>query len=180
MIHTDQIAKAVTAYLERHPADGPRLAPLSAALADAGDITSRKAFTGHATCSAIVVDPARRVLHIRHNVLQLWLCPGGHLEPDDISLVDAAAREVEEETGIPLDRLTLVDDIPVDVDVHPIPANDARGEPEHEHFDLRFVFTVPDGAAVRLQAEEVHDFAWLPLAEIQPEHLRYRVTRLLG
>jgi len=181
MIHADQIAKALAAYLERHPADAPRLAPLSAALAGTGDVTSRKTFAGHATVSAIVVNGAHEVLHIRHNALKIWLCPGGHLESDDTNLVDAAAREVDEETGIPADRLAIADDIPVDIDVHPIPANDTKREPGHQHYDLRFVFTTTDDApAVRLQAEEVHDFAWLPLAELQPEHLRDRVTRVLG
>ena len=180
MVDTDQIAKAVAAYLERHPTDAARLAPLSLALTDVGDLTSRKTFTGHVTCSAVLVNAERRVLHIRHNALQTWLRPGGHLECDDNSLVDAAVREVEEETGIPADRLTLADDIPVDIDVHAIPTNPAKDEPGHQHFDLRFVFTMADAAAVRLQADEVHDFTWLPLAEIQPEHVRARVTRLLG
>ncbi|MBB5873226.1 8-oxo-dGTP pyrophosphatase MutT (NUDIX family) [Allocatelliglobosispora scoriae] len=179
MIHTDQVARVVAAYLDRHPGDAARLEPLCTALAEGTDIASRKTFTGHVTCSAVVVNAAQQVVHIRHNVLQAWLRPGGHLEDEDTSLVGAAAREVEEEIGIPADRLTLVDETPVDIDVHPIPANDAKGEPGHRHFDVRYVFTVIGKAEVRLQAEEVHDVVWLPLAEIQPEHVRDRVSRLL-
>ena len=177
MIHIDQIAKAITAYLEREPGDADRLAPLVAALGEPTDITSRETFTGHVTCSAIVLDPDRRVLHIRHNALNRWLCPGGHLEPGDTSLAEAARREAVEETGIPAGELYLVDDVPVDIDVHPIPASAAKGEPEHQHFDLRFVFTTDGDAQVALQAEEVHDFAWLPFGEF---HLRDRVGSLLA
>ena len=178
MIHHDQIRKTITRYLERHPGEADRLTPLTAALAADGDVTSRKTFTGHVTCSAIVTDPQGRVLHIRHNVLRRWLCPGGHLEPGDTSLVDAAMREVTEETGIPSTRLTLTDDVPIDVDVHPIPANPAKHEPAHWHFDLRYAFTISgDTITVALQAEEVHDFAWLPTAQMQSTALRRKLTQ---
>jgi len=180
MIHTDQVAKTIAAYLERHPDEADRLAPIGAALAEPGDVTSRKTAPGHVTCSAIVVNPDRRVLHIRHNALNRWLGPGGHLEPADVSLAEAAAREVAEEAGIPAERLTLVDDIPADIDVHPIPANPAKGEGDHYHFDMRFVFTVVADTTVRLQAEEVNDYAWLPLGDLEPAHLADRVTQLLN
>ncbi|WP_406403626.1 NUDIX domain-containing protein [Streptomyces sp. NBC_00879] len=45
--------------------------------------------------------PTGRVLHIKHRALNRWLLPGGHLEPDDTSLLAAAQRELTEETGIP-------------------------------------------------------------------------------
>ncbi|MEU7823038.1 NUDIX hydrolase [Catellatospora sp. NPDC049133] len=179
MIDHGHIAKTLAAYLARHPGEADRLAPIGAALAGAGDVTSRSTFTGHLTCSAIVVNPDGLVLHIRHRVLGKWLGPGGHLEARDTSLVDAAVREVEEETGIADDLLTLADDIPADIGVYLIPANPGRGEPQHNHFDLRFLFTVPAGVEVRLQAEEVDDCAWLPLIGLEPAHLPARVAAML-
>lgn len=177
MIATEDIRATVAGYLRRYPDEAGRLASLTAAL-DAGredDLTSRKTFTGHVTCSAIVVEPAGRVLHIRHNALRTWLRPGGHLEPDDTSLTGGALREVTEETGIPAAALRLVDEVPIDIDVHPIPANPTKGEPDHQHFDLRYAFTTTQ-QDVTLQAEEVHDFAWLPAAEIEPAWLADRIT----
>lgn len=175
MISSEAIRAAVTGYLDRHPDEAGRLAALTAAITGSGDLTSRKTFTGHVTCSAIVVDPAGRVLHICHNALNMWLRPGGHLEPGDSTLVGASRREVAEETGIPADQLVLVDELPIDVDVHPIPANPANGEPDHQHFDLRFAFTTTV-LDVALQAEEIHDFAWLPAAEIAPAWLAERIA----
>jgi 8-oxo-dGTP pyrophosphatase MutT (NUDIX family) len=176
MIGADHIAATVTAYRQRHPDEAGRLAPLTAALATNGDLTSRTTVPGHVTCSAIVLDPDRRVLHIRHNALNTWLRPGGHLEAEDTSLVGAALREVAEETGIDPSALTLVDEVPIDIDVHPIPANPAKGEPDHQHFDVRYAFITNAFPDVTLQAEEVHDFAWLPAAEIEPAVLAERVA----
>ena|SRR6185437_15944982 len=176
MITTSQIRAHVDSYLRRHPGDAARIAALAGALAAPDDLTSRLRFAGHVTCSPIVLDPDRHVLHIRHNTLHAWLRPGGHLEPGDTSLIEAALREVSEETGIRADALALISDEPVDIDVHPIPANPAKGEPDHQHFDLRYAFTTAARPVIRLQAEEVDDFAWLPAADIQPAALAERIA----
>lgn len=96
---------------------------------------SREQFEpGHFTASALVVAPSEHlVLLMQHPKLGGWLQPGGHIESEDPSPLIAAAREVEEETG-----LSPVFDSPLfDVDVHLIPAR--QGQPEHLHFDLRFL-----------------------------------------
>lgn len=178
MISSQQIRSAVDAYLRRYPEEADRLAPLTAGLARTGDLTSRKTLPGHVTCSAFVLDPAGRVLHIRHNALNTRLRPGGRLETGDTSLVGATVREVAEETGIAPAALTLVDAVPIDIDLHPIPANLAKGESAHQHYDLRYAFTTEATPLVTLQAEEVGDFAWLPAAEIAPAVLAGRVTAL--
>ena len=95
---------------------------------------SRGHFTpGHLTASAFVTN-GEGVLLIHHDRLGRWLQPGGHVEAEDPDLRAAAAREVEEETGLgDLEPLGLLD-----VDVHEIPA--ARGEPNHLHLDVRWAF----------------------------------------
>lgn len=99
---------------------------------------------GHLTASAIVVNKERtKTLLVHHAKLDRWLQPGGHFEPGEWQPVEAATREVREETGLlttwpgPLPRL-------LDVDVHAIPARNA--DPGHYHYDLRYLLVAPDGA----------------------------------
>ena len=99
---------------------------------------SRAQFTpGHVTCTGLVLSPdAGRILLVHHRRLDRWLLPGGHVEPQDAAIWDAARREVIEETGADL----APDAAPalISIDVHGIPAG--KGEPYHLHHDLIFLF----------------------------------------
>ncbi|KAK1184410.1 hypothetical protein B7755_043740 [Streptomyces sp. NBS 14/10] len=59
--------------------------------------------------------------------------------------------------------MRLVSDVPVHVDIHPIPA---KGEAPHTHVDFRYVFTTDVEDITRLQVEEVADACWLPVGQI--------------
>lgn len=116
---------------------------------------------GHFTASAFVLSPdGDQVLLIFHGKLHRWLQPGGHIDPGDPDILAAAAREVAEETGI-------TDPIPVgaglfDVDVHRIPAR--KGDPEHRHFDARFLFRAP---SLHMRAgSDARDARWVALHEV--------------
>jgi 8-oxo-dGTP pyrophosphatase MutT (NUDIX family) len=135
----------------------------------------------------VLIDPGFRVLHIRHNALDRWLLPGGHLEPSDTSLPTAALRELGEETAITPEGLTAPEAftaVPVDIDAHPIPANLAKGEPDHWHYDFRYLFLASEpgagGEPVHLQAEEVHDYGWLDLAAMPARRLRDKLLGMRG
>ncbi len=178
---TDEIREVVPRYLARYPQETERLAPLVAALDTGTDVTSRHEMRGgHVTCGAAVIDDMGQLLLIRHAALNRWLLPGGHVEPSDTGLLYAALRELEEETGIPW-RLTVSppgqDVCPVDIDVHAIPANAAKNEPAHWHADFRYSFWVKS-PQVRLQLEEVTDYAWRPLAEAPTEVLAGKLACL--
>lgn len=96
---------------------------------------------GHFTASAFVLCPERtHLLLIFHSKLKLWLQPGGHVDETDLSLEEAARREVAEETG--KRELQSLLPGPVDLDVHRIPAR--LDMPAHEHFDVRFLFLAAD------------------------------------
>ncbi|WP_435108775.1 hypothetical protein [Nocardiopsis synnemataformans] len=71
------------------------------------------------------------------------------------------------------------DVVPVDLDIHQIPANLAKGEPEHWHFDFRYLHRVRE-ASVRLQAEEVGDHGWRLPTEVPQKRLAEKITRILG
>ena len=116
---------------------------------------------GHLTASAICLSPDRRsVLLVHHKRLQRWLQPGGHIEIGDASMLDAARRELDEETGATLDQRVQAQ--LAGVDVHEIPA--ARGEPTHAHHDVMFCM-VAANLEVRV-SEESHDVAWIPIDEL--------------
>ena len=174
-----QIHGVVSAYLAAHPEDAGSVATVTAALDLSDDVTSHKEFGGHVTASAVLLTADGRVLLVHHRALDLWLCPGGHLEPGDSDFSAAAARELMEETGLRADAFESVGPAPLHIDVHPIPASDAKGEPEHRHFDFRMAFRATGHGVLSPQQEEVMGVAWLPLTSIADVALRVRVAALV-
>jgi 8-oxo-dGTP pyrophosphatase MutT (NUDIX family) len=115
---------------------------------------SRNQFApGHITCTALVRHPQNSsVLFMHHHRLLRWLLPGGHVEPEDLSLAVAAAREAAEETSVQIDW--LVPPFLAGVDVHGIPPK--KKEPFHLHHDLIWCFqAVTDEIAVSDEAPQV-------------------------
>lgn len=173
-VTNDQVAQEVHTYLHAHPEEEQSLAPLLDLTRRAAEVTYRRTFPGHITCGVVAVAADRTVLQIHHRTLDRWLLPGGHVEQNDPSLLAAAMRELTEETGIGPTYVTPVLDRPVDIDAHSIPPNPAKGEPDHIHYDFRYLLGVHPlpGAvsiqveAVSIQVEEVTGFRWAPLTDL--------------
>jgi 8-oxo-dGTP pyrophosphatase MutT (NUDIX family) len=128
---------------------------------------------GHFTCTGLVLNPEQKaVLLVHHARLERWLLPGGHIEDEDSSLPDAAAREVLEETGVPVvageARL-------VNVDVHPIPPK--KDEPLHLHHDLIFAFGARSTETEC--SEESRAVTWCGLDEMDRYDLPLPIRRAL-
>ncbi|MEV7969996.1 NUDIX hydrolase [Sphaerisporangium sp. NPDC088356] len=168
------IRETLTGYLAAHPDETAALTPVLDLLDTGDDIATRKEFRGHVTAGAVLVNDLGLVLHVHHRALGAWLLPGGHLEDTDETLLGAALRELSEETGIPAGAVTPMGDRPLHIDVHPIPANDAKGEPEHQHFDFRFLFHTTADIA-ELQTEEVIAATWRPAESLHDQYLRQRL-----
>ncbi|MET9807117.1 NUDIX hydrolase [Streptomyces halstedii] len=177
-ITADHIRTTAAAYLDRHPEDKREIAFVKGLLDEGDDLTSRKSLPGHVTAGAILVGRDGRVLHILHNASGKWLLPGGHIEPSDDTLLQAAGRELTEETGIPPYVVTPHSEIPLHIDIHPIDANPAKDEPAHQHFDFRFLFRTTADIG-ELQTDEVTDAAWRTVESLVDEQLRQRVARVL-
>ncbi|WP_328327788.1 MULTISPECIES: NUDIX hydrolase [unclassified Streptomyces] len=177
-ITADHIRATLTAYRSEYPGSEPELDAVVGLLDDGDDLTSRTTSPGHATAGAILVGPDDRVLHIRHVATGKWLLPGGHLERADNSLLQAAARELFEETGIPSQVITPQGEGPLHIDLHSIDANPAKDEPAHQHFDFRFLFRTTADIG-ELQTEEVSDAVWRNVDEITNPRLRLRIATAL-
>ncbi|MFE2925530.1 NUDIX hydrolase [Streptomyces goshikiensis] len=177
-ITADHIRATLTEYTDAHPEEKTALEFVHELIDEGIDVTSRKEFRGHATAGAVVVNGDGQALFIRHVALDRWLTPGGHLEREDTDLLGAALRELAEETGITL-SVSPVQSYPVHIDVHPIPANDSKAEPEHRHLDFRYLFRLEGDQGVTLQEEEVSGYAWRNVDTITDETLRARVRASL-
>ena len=110
----------------------------------------------HFTASAFIFSPRGEVLALFHRKLKRWLQPGGHIESDDQSALNAALREATEESA--LVNLQLITKVPIDLDIHLIPAR--LSEPEHEHFDIRFAFMTHTPHRAQL-SQESSGLEWL-------------------
>jgi 8-oxo-dGTP pyrophosphatase MutT (NUDIX family) len=119
---------------------------------------SRQQFEpGHLTASCFIIDSDGRLLLHHHRRLNRWLQMGGHLEEGE-QPVDAALREGMEESG--LRDLQIVGGI-ADLDIHVIPAG--RGEPEHRHFDVRYIARTRSPEAIVIDAQESNELMWVDL-----------------
>jgi 8-oxo-dGTP pyrophosphatase MutT (NUDIX family) len=126
---------------------------------------------GHVTASAVVARPSGgEFLLVFHRKLDRWLQPGGHVEPDDASVFEAAVREAREETGVDGFQMPIRDAI-LDLDAHPIPA--FGSEPAHVHYDVRFLLTAEDPGELAVDA------AWFPFAAISSADPDGSLTRAI-
>jgi ADP-ribose pyrophosphatase YjhB (NUDIX family) len=113
---------------------------------------------------------------VLHRRLGVWVQPGGHLEPEDMTLPLAAAREVEEETGLTGELLPDV----VALSRHRAPC---RPGVVDWHLDVQHVLVagggpgilgVSDGGAVftagplAYVSPESRQVAWWPVGELPP------------
>jgi 8-oxo-dGTP pyrophosphatase MutT (NUDIX family) len=143
------------------------------------DVWSR-AVPLHVTGSALVVHPPTgRVLLRWHERQQAWLQVGGHGDPGETDPLAIALREAEEETGL-TDLTPWPDEGLRHVVIVSVPASSARGEPAHEHADLRFVFATASPETARQENPDA-PLRWLTVAEAEQltaeENLRETLRR---
>ena len=124
-------------------------------------LLTKAAAPSHITASAVVMtaDAASTCL-VLHGKLGLWVQPGGHLEPDDVSVAAAAAREVGEETGLGGTVLP----VPVLLSRHRSPC---RPGVVDWHLDIQFALVTSIGAPV--VSEESQDVAWFAVDALPPD-----------
>jgi len=138
------------------------------------DCFFRSNLKGHITASAFVIDrAARKLLLIHHKKLDKWLQPGGHCDGDEDTLA-VAIREVFEETGV---EIAAQDQRIVDLDIHTIP--ERKEVPEHEHFDVRYLFE-SDAEKPLTRNHETLALQWIAFEDIRKYTGEESVLRILG
>ncbi len=179
-MHARSVADLVRTFKE--PSDGAAIKSLELilmVLECSPDPFSRTQFTpGHITCTGLVLGAdGEKMLIVHHRRLDRWLLPGGHVEPGDAEIWDAARREVVEETGAQLAPSAAP--VLAGLDVHGIPAG--KGEPYHLHHDILFHFR-----AVGEQTQLSHEsraIAWCAPSEFDryaiPDNVRRAYARRL-
>jgi 8-oxo-dGTP pyrophosphatase MutT (NUDIX family) len=127
----------------------------------------------HLTASCVVLDrTGERVLLTHHRRAGQWFQFGGHLEPTDVSLRAAAAREAREESGVAGLVPTLE---PVQLDRHLLVGDFTHCQ---EHLDVRFAAVAPAGVAPVVSAES-YAVQWWPVDAL-PDGTRAELTPLVS
>jgi 8-oxo-dGTP pyrophosphatase MutT (NUDIX family) len=163
-ISNSDISSALSAYLERYPDETALLSEPVKLLSQDGDFASRRNFPMHVTAGALLVRGDTEILLVEHRAYGITLQPGGHLEPTDSTLIDAAVRELAEETGVDAGKVFPASQIPVYVEYGRVPARPEKDEPDHYHLDIGYSFTTSQADVGRIQESEVRGAAWYPLA----------------
>ena len=164
---TKNIKPVFEKYTRLYPEEVADLSLLAEQLDGRDDITSRKNFVGHVTASGFVINEITgQVLLLEHKTLAKLLQPGGHIELEDTSFIDAVLRELEEETGLTSADLLLRPvvsrdtDVPFDINTHTIPENPKKGEPAHFHHDFRYIYTTKENN-IKVDDSESNGYKWV-------------------
>ena len=179
--HRSMLCQQIATYINSHPERKETAEKLLHFVLDTPDCFERSHAAGHITGSVWMLNPeGDKALLTLHRKLKLWVQPGGHADGDP-DVLRVALREAREESGI--DDIRALSPEIYDIDIHTIPARPATGEPEHLHYDVRYLvqagherFAISDesDALAWVTAEELHhlspaaDEAVLRLAALWP------------
>ncbi|MEG1508367.1 MAG: NUDIX hydrolase [Akkermansia sp.] len=168
-MNIDELRQLLQTYCPGTPHEALHAQEIQTLLKQGINAWNRENYTpGHLTASSFIIDAnAEKVALIFHSKLHRWLQPGGHVEASDKNILSAAQRELAEETGLSLNIIPSGNNnwSLLDLDIHTIPAR--PNQPEHKHFDLRFVLILPQGQhPILVGADDAVDAQWLPLESL--------------
>ncbi len=177
-MHRRHLIQLLDRYRVLWPAETAIADRFAAFAAAHADCLLRSCAPGHITASAwILAAEGERALLTHHRKLGRWLQLGGHVDGEPrIEL--AALREAQEESGMTEFRFFTTaagELVPIDLDVHTIPARGS--EPLHEHWDVRFLMRAAPGQDLVMSAEST-DLRWFEGAELAAVTNEESVLRL--
>ena len=183
------IASILKEYFKFYPAEEKDLSlaikQAKTSLSDQ-ELFDRKNFVGHFTASIFLICPSeKKILLLDHKSLKKFLQPGGHIEPADKTPLDAALRELFEETKIsreqisyrPLDSANKL--VPLHISSHFIPKNPKKKELGHYHHDLEYLFTINQIKDIVIDQNESNGFEWIDLdLFLKQEHFNSIIPKI--
>jgi 8-oxo-dGTP pyrophosphatase MutT (NUDIX family) len=155
------LAALLDAY---HPDGDAEIADLKRlrALAEDSNDPWRRDIPLHVTASALIVHPPTAQVLLRwHERQQAWLQVGGHGDPGETDPLAIAIREAQEETGL-ADLMPWPDAKIRHIVIVYVPPG--KGEPAHEHADIRYVMATQNPDAARAENENA-PLRWLSMTE---------------
>ena len=130
---------------------------------------------GHFTGSAWVISPNKnKILMTHHKKLNMWLQLGGHADGEK-DLKSVAVKEAKEESGF--NNFSILSEEIFDLDIHKIkPMNQ---EPEHLHYDVRFLLEADPNEQNIIISEESHDVKWIHLDDVSGYNSEESISRMV-
>ncbi len=161
-MHRQPLLEQLAVYQNSRPAEAETVRRFIDFVNAHEDCFERTLAIGHITGSAWIVSAdGSEILLTHHRKLDRWLQLGGHADGDP-DVVAVALREAREESG--LEDFELLGHGIFDLDIHPIPAR--KNEPEHLHYDVRYIFRAAGDTRFTV-SEESHDLRWVPVDEVR-------------
>jgi len=130
---------------------------------------------GHFTGSAWVISPDKnKILMTHHKKLNMWLQLGGHADGEK-DLKSVAIKEAKEESGF--NNFSILSEEIFDLDIHKI--EPMSENPEHLHYDVRFLLEADPKKQNIIISEESHDVKWIHLDDVLEYNSEESISRMV-
>jgi len=177
----DNLIQLIDEYLKIFPEEKNRQRKVIQYLKENSDITDWNNFNGHIVVGGFIyAKKEKKFLVLYHKDLKMFLYPGGHIDNNDLNTLEAAKREIYEETGLKnLKQFKILDDelVPIDIDAHIINYNERLDLPEHYHFEFRYLFEVEEIRDINIDKKELEKFKWIDIDEIKKDKNYGRISQ---
>ena len=180
----NDLTKLINQYLKIFPQEAERQKMLIEFLQKNSDIINWNNFNGHIVAGGFIYAKKEgKFLVLYHKQLKMFLHPGGHIEKTDENTLNAAKREIHEETGLEnLKQIKLLNNelVPIDIDTHHIGYNTKLNLPEHYHFEFRYLFEIEKIQDINLDEEESEEFKWIDISEMKQDKNYGKIADKIG
>lgn len=157
------LQEQLLAYQPQEPAEAVSKAELLRQWERLGGRLLERPEAGHVTVSSMILNPGLdAMLMVYHNIYQSLSWTGGHAD-GAADLLQKAAEEAREETGIV--QLTAMSSEILSLDTLPVKAHDKNGRPvaAHVHYNVTYGFVASDKQPLTVQPSENSRVCWVAL-----------------